>query len=230
MNDYKLRATKVLHEKDSLISQLSASLNSAESSTVTVNPSTPSKVQPSIGIVKISSIEYNNMIHERESLAKEIEEYKEQLSKLEQSLGESQVEFTNERTRLLNQLKELEEAVEREKKKYQAMQMQNVNISNELMACKEDYEKQLADFLISLKSKDDELSKLKKQSVRSSLSPNSQSITPSVQEELENRIKSITENLIQKQNQLESLLSEKAYLQLQIENLMQQVCLFLETH
>lgn len=44
------------------------------------------------------------------------------------------------------------------------------------------------------------------------------------QEELENRLQSITEHLIQKQNQLEAALSEKAYLQLQIENLQVDLC------
>jgi len=61
---------------------------------------------------------------------------------------------------------------------------------------------------------EEEYLKLKRQLTAKSLSSSSQ-------EELENRLQAITEHLIQKQNHLETLASEKAYLQLQLEAALQ---------
>eukprot|EP01114_Cavostelium_apophysatum_P013959 TRINITY_DN3491_c0_g1_i3.p1 TRINITY_DN3491_c0_g1~~TRINITY_DN3491_c0_g1_i3.p1 ORF type:complete len:777 (-),score=222.94 TRINITY_DN3491_c0_g1_i3:38-2368(-) len=196
--DYKVRATKVLQEKEKVIKDLSEQISSGQ-------PQQPE----SVGLA-----EHIRLQQERDALKRERDENKEAAEELRGTLDEVQAQFEADREAMENQIKDLEETLEKEKKKVQALHMQSVAQSQEIASLREDNERQSSSVSSSLKSKEDEITKLKRQIA-------AKSINSSSQEELENRLQTITEHLIQKQTALETALSEKAYLQLQLENTIQ---------
>lgn len=202
--DYKLRATKVLSEKENSLKLLQTQLSQ--------NSSTNE--------IKSNNLDPNQLQFEKENLKKEVEEKKSTIDELQKSIMDLLQEndnFKEQTEGYSNQLKELEDILEKERKKYAALQLQSLNYNNELMGIKDDYEKQISTFSSQLKSREEEISKLKRQ-----LQAKSISSSANTHEELENRLQTITDHLIQKQTQLENAMSEKAYVQLQLENLLHQ--------
>jgi len=195
--DYKVRATKVLQEKEKSIKELSVQLQSN------------SETHPEINIS-----DYIQVQQERDSLKQELQQAQDTIQQLKNNMMEIQTQVEADTESLQAQIKDLEDSLEREKKRVQSMQMQSLIQTQEITTLREEMEKQNSNLNSTIKGKEEEIQKLKKQVAAKSTSSSSQ-------EELENRLQTITDHLIQKQNQLETALSEKAYLQLQLENYLQ---------
>lgn len=189
--DYKVRATKVLQSKEKELRDL--------------------KAKPKENLADVE--DEDERIDEREQLRKERDEWALKAAQVEQSLAELMGQTDAERDVLQSQIRNFEDSLEREKRKVQQLQMDNFTKSNEISAQLEEHHKAVEQLQHSLLSKDDLIAKLKRQLAKAASSAS--------QEELEHRLQSITESLIQKQKQLETLSSEKAYLQLKLESALQ---------
>jgi len=196
-SDYKIRATKVLQEKDKTIKELSIQLSNPESARQEIN------------LVELISLQ-----QERDSLREERDALKLSVEQTRNNLSDIQTQFEFDMENLQSQIKDLEENLEKEQKRVQVLQMELLVKSQESLSIKDENEKRVESYNTLIRNRDEEIQNLKRRLAAKSLSSSSQ-------EELENRFQLITENLIQKQNQLEAVATEKAYMQLQLEAALQ---------
>jgi len=136
------------------------------------------------------------------------------IEELQYRLLEQENQASEDIKSLENQIKSQEELLEKDQKHIHALQLELMKRSHEVVSLKEESEKEKESHHNSIRIHEETINKLQRQGTV-------KSATVSSQEELENRLQTITEHLIQKQNQLENVMSEKQYLQLQLENVLQ---------
>ncbi len=206
--------------------------------------------QPGSGDATANLGELLRVQHEREAVQQERDEMSHTIDQLRTELQgiyininsyillplpttdvQAQAEADSEvfRTQLANS----EEALEKERKRVQALQIDMLTRSGESAHAQKEAECAMMELKEALKAKEAEIAKLRRQVCRSAstrvllLITNSQisskSQSSSSQMELENRLRSTTDHLLQKQAQIDTLLSEKSFLQLQLEHAVQ-VC------
>ncbi len=124
-------------------------------------------------------------------------------------------------TELAQMESEYSEKVTKERKNSQQLQFEILKFQKEADNVHSKLRKQIENMEKVINTQDHEISKLRQQLTDSSSSKNGKNMVRQ-QEELENRLQLMTEHLLQKQSQIEVLNSEKAYLQIQLENSFQQ--------
>eukprot|EP01118_Nematostelium_gracile_P018227 TRINITY_DN803_c0_g1_i2.p1 TRINITY_DN803_c0_g1~~TRINITY_DN803_c0_g1_i2.p1 ORF type:complete len:735 (-),score=198.23 TRINITY_DN803_c0_g1_i2:711-2915(-) len=191
--DYKQRATKVLFEKEKLIS----SLNNGDVPLVTQSE---------------ASAERDKLADDLKQAAEDKRRLLIDLNELNYKLNDLEEKSTQDTKQHQLQLKDMDQQLQREKKNIQALHLELASKSHEIVLLNQELDREREAHQKTIKSKQ-EIQKVQNQSTRAN--------PASSQEELENRLQSLTEHLIQKQNQLENALSEKQYLQLQLENVVQ---------
>ncbi|PRP89749.1 hypothetical protein PROFUN_00091 [Planoprotostelium fungivorum] len=194
--DYKTRASKVLQEKEKMIQDLASAKSSTAAEILQKNES-ESAVRSE---------------REKVEMQDQIERQKLMLEELQRNLDEIQATSEVDLQSAHQQIQELEELLDKEKKRTQTLQVDNLARIQELQQVREEHAEEIEPIQTSLKQREEEVNKLKRQL-------NAKSMSSSSQEELENRLQTLTEHLIQKQSQMEKVLSERAYLQLQVETL-----------
>eukprot|EP00026_Physarum_polycephalum_P001962 Phypoly_transcript_01966.p1 GENE.Phypoly_transcript_01966~~Phypoly_transcript_01966.p1 ORF type:complete len:951 (+),score=286.64 Phypoly_transcript_01966:141-2993(+) len=197
--DYKLRATKVLQSKEKTIQELTERLSAG--------PEGGGNMTANLGELLRTQQELTRVQQERDELSHTVDQLRANLQEV-QAQAEADAEVFH------SQLASSEELLEKERKRVQALQLDHLTRTNESASAYNEAERSLAELKETLKARDSELAKLKKQLASKSQSSSSQM-------ELENRLRSTTDHLLQKQAQIDTLLSEKSFLQLQLENTLQ---------
>lgn len=157
------------------------------------------------------------LLHSQQELLRaqqERDELSHTVDQLRSNLQEIQAQAEADSEVFHSQLGSSEELLEKERKRVQALQIELLTRSNESASAHSEAERSLAELRETMKVRDAELAKLRKQLTSKTQSSSSQM-------ELENRLRSTIDHLLQKQAQIDTLLSEKSFLQLQLENALQ---------
>lgn len=196
LKDYKDKAARILQAKDKVI----ASLRDG------------SKGDVAIGI---SSSEYEEVCHERDFLKDEVNQYKYKVEQLKADLQEIEQQQQAEADIAREKLDEMETALVDEKRKKEACEHEIQQHLQDLHYAQDEVTANRASFMTQIQERENEIQKLRTQLATKAL-------TSTTEEELENRVRALTENLIQKQTLIEGLSTEKNSLVLQLERLEKQ--------
>lgn len=193
LKSYQQKSKMVLQQKEEFINNL---IKQNE------NPSDPDTV---------SQNEFLLIAQEKTRFENETKEKAETIERLQQELSELREQMSEMSGNVEMLERSWEEEKQRREKSEKSHKVEMLERLNEITNLKKINEEQNQSHINRQSEKEKEL-----ESLRTQLS--SKQNVSSNQEELERRIQQITEHLIQKQNQLEMALSEKASLQFQLES------------
>lgn len=196
LKDYKDKAARILQAKDKVIASLRDGSNGEVAS-------------------GISSSEYEEVCHERDMLRDEVNQFKYRMEQLKADLQEVEQQQQSEAELAREKVEELESALDDEKRKRDACEQQIQQHLQDLHYAQEELRTNKTSFMSQIQERENEIQKLRNQLA-------SKALTSTSEEELENRVRALTENLIQKQTLIEALSTEKNSLVLQLERLEKQ--------
>nr|XP_054758697.1 golgin subfamily A member 5-like [Lytechinus pictus] len=196
LTDYKQKATRILQSKDKLISSLKEGAGGIEGSAAV-------------------SYELEEVKNERDMLREELQQVNIKMEQLKMDLQEVESLQQMESESMQEQLRDLEDQASHGRQTMREMEADLARKSEELRYSEEEMHRQRLDLQAKIKDREDDIQRLRNQLKTKSLSSSSES-------ELEGRLHSLTESLIQKQTMLETLSSEKNSLGLQLERLQRQ--------
>lgn len=199
MADYKQKATRILQSKEKLINSLKegSGIEGLDSQTA-------------------SSIELEEMRHERDLQREEIQKLLAQMQQLKTELQDLESQQVSEVESAREQLQDLQDQIAEQRRAKQELEAELERQKQELQYTQEDLHRTKNTLQGRIRDREDEIQKLRNQLTNKALSSSSQS-------ELENRLHQLTETLIQKQTMLESLSTEKNSLVYQLERLEHQL-------
>ncbi|XP_074650631.1 golgin subfamily A member 5-like [Tubulanus polymorphus] len=203
LTDYKEKAARILQSKDKLIT----ALREGSSNTMEVGASGPEISVSS----SFSSIELDHICQERDLYREELQQCRLTIEQLRGEISDLEVQMSSEETMAQNNIQNLEEQLTSEKRKREDADHEVLKQKQELRCAHEELLRQKTDFQSRLRDRGLEVDKLRNQLT---IKQNSTG-----QAELESRLHSLTESLIQKQTMLEALSTEKNSLGLQLERL-----------
>ncbi|XP_018414003.1 PREDICTED: golgin subfamily A member 5 isoform X2 [Nanorana parkeri] len=195
MMDYKQKATRILQSKEKLISSLK------EGSGV-----------EGLDSHIASSMEFEEMRHERDMQREEIQKLLSQIQQLKAELQDLESQQVSEAETAREQMNDLQEQMAEQRRGKQELEAELERQKQELQYTQEDFHRTKNTLQGRIRDREDEIQKLRNQLTNKALSSSSQT-------ELENRLHQLTETLIQKQTMLESLSTEKNSLVYQLERL-----------
>lgn len=197
--DYKQKATRILQSKEKLINSLKegSSFEGLDSSTA-------------------SSMELEELRHEREMQKEEIQKLMGQIHQLRSELQDMEAQQVSEAESAREQLQDLQDQIAKQRASKQELETELDRMKQEFHYVEEDLHRTKNTLQSRIKDREEEIQKLRNQLTNKTLSNSSQS-------ELESRLHQLTETLIQKQTMLESLSTEKNSLVFQLERLEQQL-------
>ncbi|KAJ8308640.1 hypothetical protein KUTeg_013514 [Tegillarca granosa] len=163
----------------------------------------------------VSNLEFDSVKQERDMLREELQQSKMSVENLRVDLQDLETQLQQESDSAHDHIRSLEESVNDEKQRREDSEQELLKQKQELQYSIEEMHKQKTAFQNCLKDRETEIEKLRNQLTHKSLNSTTES-------ELESRVRSLTESLIQKQTMLESLSTEKNSLTLQLERLGQQ--------
>lgn len=194
MRDYKEKAGRILQAKEKVITSLKEG---------------KSIVGDSSGI---TSAEYEAVCQEKDVLRDELNQAKYTMEQLKVDLQELEQQLQSESELAQEQAEHLQSLVEDEKRLKEEANHDVLKTREELQTICDDHYKQKTKLITEIQERDGEIQKLKSQLL-------AKSYTTTSEAELENRVRALTENLIQKQTVIEALSTEKSSLVLQLERL-----------
>lgn len=196
--EYKDKAQRILQSKDRLITSLKEGSGGSAS-----------------GETMVHATELDSMRQERDIVREELQNSQLALENLRSELTdlENQMQQDSETSR--EQMASLEDQLLMERKRREDGELEMNKVRQELRFVHEEFIKQKSAFQTRLQDRENEISRLRNQLTTKSTNATSQ-------EELENRLHSLTESLIQKQTTLEALSTEKNSLVLQLERMEKQ--------
>lgn len=197
--DYKEKAARILQSKEKLISSLREGGVDLESDAGGV-----------------SALEHDSMRQERDMLREELQQTKLTVENLRVELQDVESQLQQESDTAQENIMSLEDSVREEKRRREDAEAELLAQKQELQYSTEELRKQKTSFQSRLSDRESEIERLRNQLMTKSMSS-------STEGELENRVRSLTESLIQKQTVLEALSTEKNSLVLQLERTEQQV-------
>ncbi|XP_069807153.1 golgin subfamily A member 5 [Dendropsophus ebraccatus] len=199
MADYKQKATRILQSKEKLINSLKegSGIEGLDSQTA-------------------SSMELEEMRHERDLQREEIQKLLAQIQQLKTELQDLETQQVSEAESSREQLQDLQEQIADQRRAKQELEAELERQKQELQYTQEDLYRTKNTLQGRIRDREDEIQKLRNQLTNKALSSSSQG-------ELENRLHQLTETLIQKQTMLESLSTEKNSLVYQLERLEHQL-------
>uniref|UniRef100_A0A5F9DJR4 Golgin subfamily A member 5 n=1 Tax=Oryctolagus cuniculus TaxID=9986 RepID=A0A5F9DJR4_RABIT len=197
--DYKQKATRILQSKEKLINSLKegSGFEGLDSSTA-------------------NSMELEELRHEKEMQREEIQKLMGQIHQLRSELQDAEAQQVSEAEAAREQLQELQEQVAAQRASRQELETELDRLKQEFRYVEDDLHRTKNTLQSRIKDREEDIQKLRSQLTNKALSHSSQS-------ELENRLRQLTETLIQKQTMLESLSTEKNALVFQLERLEQQM-------
>ncbi|KAM9293876.1 golgin subfamily A member 5 [Gastrophryne carolinensis] len=199
MVDYKQKATRILQSKEKLISSLK------EGSGI-----------EGLDSHMASSMELEEMRHERDMQREEIQKLLAQIQQLKAELQDAETQQLSEAEIARDQMHDMQEQISEQRRAKQELEAELERLKQEFQYAKEDFHKTKDTLQGRIGDREDEIQKLRNQLTNKALSSSSQT-------ELENRLHQLTETLIQKQTMLESLSTEKNSLVYQLERLEHQL-------
>ncbi|XP_076320650.1 golgin subfamily A member 5-like isoform X1 [Tachypleus tridentatus] len=206
LSDYKRKAQRILQSKDRLITSLKETRGiNNENLENTSNPTAAAY-----------KAELEELHQERDQLREELENAKISIEALKAELQEMGENFQNEVESNEEQLRLLKEQLEQEHQHRVDLEQENLQNTEELKYLSEDLTHTKTTLQGKIYDRELEIDKLRKQLTARALNTHTQT-------ELESRLRTLTENLIQKQTLVEALSTEKHSLVLQLERLEQQM-------
>jgi chromosome segregation ATPase len=194
LGEYKEKAQRILQSKDKLINELKTGINSND-------------VSVSSGAM---AVEVEQLRKERDLLREEAHASQLQLDHLRMELQDVEQHHQVEMDEKNERVRELEELLSEERNQRQMAEQEVTRKLQEMEHTQTELMREKTTLQSQLYEKENEVQKLKGQlTSRASVSVS--------QTELESRIRSLTENLIQKQTIIEALTSEKMSLSMQLE-------------
>ncbi|CAG0915295.1 unnamed protein product [Notodromas monacha] len=192
--DYKQKAQRILSSKDTLIATLKSNRQSSES------------------VDTSDSLEMEQLRQERDLLQEEVSKQRTALDQLKVQMNELETGHQNALAGAQDQLRYQNELLEEERLRTRELQNQCSNLNDELVFLREDLTQQKFNFAAKIQDRDMEIEKMRKQLMAKKTSSASQV-------EMDNRLQALTQNLIQKQTQIEQLTTDKSTLIHQVERL-----------
>ncbi|KAJ7365414.1 Golgin sub A member 5 [Desmophyllum pertusum] len=196
LKDYKDKAARILQAKDKVI----ASLRDGSNGDVTNG---------------ISSSEYEEVCHERDMFKDEVNQIRYKMEQLKADLQDLEQQQQSEAELAREKVEELESALDDEKRKKEACEQQIQQHLQDLHLAQDEVQGTKTTFMSQIQERENDIQKLRNQLATKAL-------TSTSEEELGNRVRALTENLIQKQTLIEALSTEKNSLVLQLERLEKQ--------
>ncbi|XP_055332906.1 golgin subfamily A member 5-like isoform X2 [Paramacrobiotus metropolitanus] len=190
--DYQQKAHKILQSKDELIGSLKMNSGALNDET--------------------SRLEMNEMEEEKEMLRTEIISLQSRIENVTKQLHANEIRHREDETALRSQVIRLEQALSEESNKRSAAEAGLQSRSDELRTVEDELNRKEQTFHSRMKDREEELIRLRQQFfTRSESKPSEQ--------ELESRMRILTDNLIQKQTLIETLNTEKNSMSVQMERL-----------
>ncbi|KAK2188634.1 hypothetical protein NP493_126g02011 [Ridgeia piscesae] len=197
LTEYKEKATRILQSKDRLIASLKEGVSGGGSE------------------VAVSPAELDDVRQERDILREELQQSRMTIENLRIELQDLESQLQQDSDAAQEEARALEEQLSGEKQRREDAEQELARHKQELRYAHEELLKQKTALQGRLQDRDSEIERLRNQLTTKSMSSSSQV-------ELENRLHSLTESLIQKQTMLEALSTEKNSLVLQLERLEKQ--------
>jgi chromosome segregation ATPase len=195
--DYKEKAARILQSKEKLIASLK------EGSATSASGKTGAE-----STALLSELE--GMRQERDMLHDELRASQHIIENLRTELAEVEAQLQQDSEVSRDQISSLEDQLQSERHRREDSEMEVNKQKQELRYVHEELLKQKTAFQQRIQDRENEISRLRSQLT-------TKTVNASSQEELENRLHSLTESLIQKQTMLEALSMEKSSLLLQLE-------------
>ncbi|XP_022330942.2 golgin subfamily A member 5-like [Crassostrea virginica] len=195
--DYKEKASRILQSKERLIASLREGSGASGES------------------VGVSSLEYDSVKQERDMFKEELQQHKMTVENMRMEMLDMETQLQQESDTANDQIQSLEDNVRSEKQRREDAEQELLKQKQELQYNIEELRKTKMSYQTCLKDRESEIEKLRNQIMTKSMSS-------STEGELEARVKTLTESLIQKQTTLETLSTQKNSLALQLERLEQQ--------
>lgn len=197
LTEYKEKATRILQSKERLIASLREGSGASGES------------------MGVSNLEYDSVKQERDMFREELQQSKMTADNLKSELQEIEMQLQQESDAANDQIRSLEETIQEENRRRVDAEQDLLKQKQELQYAIEEMNRQKGAFQNKINEKESDIEKLRNQLTTKTMSS-------STEGELESRVRSLTESLIQKQTVLESLSTEKNSLSLQLERLEQQ--------
>ncbi|KAM9777773.1 golgin subfamily A member 5 [Neosynchiropus ocellatus] len=199
LQDYKHKASRILQSKEKLISSLKegSGLETLDGSGAMV-------------------MEMEELRHEKELQKEEIQKLQGQVHTLRSEIQDLETQALNETEAWREQQVQLQEQQALQNRAKQELEAEVERHKQELQYVEEEHHRAKATLQSRLKDREDEIQKLRNQLTNKTLGSSSQL-------ELENRLRQLTETLIQKQTMLEAMGTENSSLVFQLERLEQQL-------
>ncbi|XP_064601011.1 golgin subfamily A member 5-like [Liolophura sinensis] len=195
--DYKDKAARILQSKERLIASLREGSGASGEA------------------VGVSSLEYDAVKQERDMFREELQQNKMSMENLRIELQDLEAQLQQESDTYREHLRSLEEQMNEEKRRREDSDQELLKQKQELQYSSEELHRQKVAMASQVADREKEIQKLRTQLTTKKMGSTSEN-------ELEARVKTLTESLIQKQTMLESLSTEKNSLSLQLERLEQQ--------
>lgn len=190
--DYKQKAARILASKEKLINSLKEGTTSSNGEAV--------------------SIEHTELVHERDMLKEEIQQANAKIEQLRLEVSDLEALQQSETESSQDHMRDLEDQLAQQRQQILDLEADLAKKSEQLRYAEDENYKQKMNLTTKIKERDDDIQKLRNQLVAKTAGSSSQA-------ELENRLRTLTESLIQKQTMLEALSTEKNSLTLQLERL-----------
>ncbi|GAB6026071.1 Golgin sub A member 5 [Chamberlinius hualienensis] len=197
MSDYKVKAQRILQSKDKLI----ASLKEANSS-----------CGSDLDKLEVSVVEFEELRHERDDLKEELLQANRQIVSLRTDIQDMENQMQEEVLMMRQRNREMEELLKEEREGRKEREREIMQLKEDIQYERESSNRQKANLQSRIQDRDSEIEKLRNQLIAKQVNSTSQA-------ELESRLSTLTESLIQKQTILEALSTEKSSLVLQLERL-----------
>ncbi|KAM8833019.1 golgin subfamily A member 5 [Synchiropus picturatus] len=199
LQDYKHKASRILQSKEKLISSLKegSGLETLDGSGAMV-------------------MEMEELRHEKELQKEEIQKLQGQVHTLRSEIQDLETQALTETEAWREQQVQLQEQQALQSRAKQELEAEVERHKQELQYVEEEHHRAKATLQSRLKDREDEIQKLRNQLTNKTLGSSSQL-------ELENRLRQLTETLIQKQTMLEAMGTENSSLVFQLERLEQQL-------
>lgn len=204
LNEYKIKAQRILQSKEKLIQNLKE-LAQHRSQTPTLN-------EPVENETTISSDASALENHLQQQLKEEIALLKHQLEQRELTLQQFKDDLQESELHLQRVKEQSERQIEDLQKQLQSEQMRSAMLEHDLQTLNEDFRREKQLYQDQVIDRERELER-----VRSQLT--TKTINQVNDEELERRVQSLTESILQKQTKIETLQMEKSSLTMQLERL-----------
>lgn len=196
LSDYKEKAMRILQSKERLITSLKdGSLSS-----------------PANSQEMVSSTEMETVRQERDMIREELHHTRMALETAKLEITELEMQLQLEQGLLQKRVQVLEDQVELGKKRREEVDEEKTGYKQEITKLQSELQKQTSALQSRIDDRDEEIHRLRSQVTMKNLSGSSH-------DELESRLHSLTESLIQKQTILEALSTEKNSLVLQLERM-----------